>query len=81
DEPVELRALEGGLYAVARCQLADAAETWGRLARWVQTSPYQRGPQPCLEEPLTWPLAPWHEMVLDLHYPLVSETSSAHIVG
>jgi DNA gyrase inhibitor GyrI len=70
-EPVELRDLEGGLYAVARCQLADVAETWGRLGLWVESSAYRRGAHPWLEEHLTWPLAPWHEVVLDLYHPVV----------
>jgi DNA gyrase inhibitor GyrI len=78
---VEVKAFEGGLYAVTACKLMEEAtsdffqeegylESWGRLDDWVKANQYRRGPHQSLEKPRD-PLASQEDLVLDLHYPIV----------
>ena len=65
---VEIKAFEGGLYGVLRCDgLATIEEDWGRLASWVESSAYRLDQRPCLEELLSSPVLPHAEWVFDLH--------------
>jgi DNA gyrase inhibitor GyrI len=70
DEPVRGKAFEGGLYAVARCRLADSVDTWRRLHAWVGGSVYGPGTHQWLEEHLALPGPPWQNILLDLYHPL-----------
>jgi len=70
EERVQVKEFAGGLYAVARCSVADVVGTWIRLREWVLSSSYETGNCQWLEEHLTLPQAPWQDVLLDLHYPL-----------
>jgi DNA gyrase inhibitor GyrI len=70
---VEIKDFEGGLFAVVRCDgLATIEEDWGRLAAWLEASPYRTDNRQCLEELLTSPVLPHAEWVFDL-YVAISE--------
>ena len=65
---VEIKRFEGGLFAVLRCNgLATITEDWGRLAAWLEASPYRADHRPCLEELLNSPVLPYTEWVFDLY--------------
>ena len=65
---VEIKHFEGGLFAVLRCNgLATITEDWGRLAAWLEASPYRADHRPCLEELLNSPVLPYAEWVFDLY--------------
>ena len=65
---VEIKDFKGGLFAVLRCNgLATISEDWGRLAAWVEASPYEADSNQCLEELLTSPVLPHGEWVFDLY--------------
>ena len=65
---VEIKHFEGGLFAVLRCNsLATITEDWGRLAAWLEASPYRADHRPCLEELLNSPVLPYTEWVFDLY--------------
>jgi DNA gyrase inhibitor GyrI len=68
---VEIKGFKGGLFAVLRCNgLATIREDWGRLAAWLEASPYRADDRQCLEELLTSPVLPYTEWVFDLYVPI-----------
>lgn len=68
DADVEIKNVEGGLYAVLPCNgIATITEDWGRLFDWVEAGPHQIDDRPCLEELLTPPERPYEEYVFDLY--------------
>ena len=65
---VEIKDFPGGRFAVLRCGgLASIGEDWGRLAAWLEASPYTADNRPCLEELLTSPVLPHTEWMFDLY--------------
>ena len=65
---VEIKDFKGGLFAVLRCDGLDTiTEDWGRLAAWLEASPYGADSNQCLEELLTNPVLPHSEWVFDLY--------------
>lgn len=64
---VEIKEFDGGLFAVLRCEgLATIGEDWGRLAAWLEASPYRADNRQCLEELLSSPVLPHSEWTFDL---------------
>jgi DNA gyrase inhibitor GyrI len=65
---VEMKDFEGGLFGVLHSSgLATIEEDWGRLAAWLEASPYRADHRQCLEELLTSPVLPQAEWVFDLY--------------
>ncbi len=69
---IKIKNFEGGLYAVAHCQLKNIFESWQALAAWREKSPYRTGNHQWLEEVLTPPLDEpiTEEMEIDLYLPI-----------
>jgi DNA gyrase inhibitor GyrI len=55
---VEAKVIPAGKYAVSRCKLADIGLAWRELVAWIESSPYDFGPNQCLEEAITYPWQP-----------------------
>ncbi len=77
---VEMRAFEGGLYAVTTCKLKEEIESeffrehgylesWHKIVDWVKSSKYKYGKHQCLEKAHD-PGATEDELILDLYCPL-----------
>lgn len=70
---IQIKDIEGGLYAVTRCTLNGIGKAWNELARWREDSSYKSACHQWLEEGLTPPVgAPqdWDEVILDLYLPI-----------
>jgi DNA gyrase inhibitor GyrI len=67
---IRLKDFPGGLYAVTSCPLADVSQRWKALLRWVHTSQYAWRREAHELERVRNPLAPVHELVLDLCLPI-----------
>lgn len=73
-EDVRILGFDGGLYAVARCEIPaghyDAiGETWKKLVTWREDSEYQYGRSQWLEQSIVSD-KPGIELILDLHLPI-----------
>jgi DNA gyrase inhibitor GyrI/DNA-binding HxlR family transcriptional regulator len=77
---VKIKEVEGGLYAVATCNLKreleseyfkehGCLESWKKIVDWVESSKYKMGNHQCLEK-ATNPNAPDEEPILDLYCPI-----------
>jgi DNA gyrase inhibitor GyrI len=72
DGDVTIKDVEGGLYAVLRCEsLGTIGEDWRRLAVWREDSPYGCGHHQWLEELLVLPTLPHTEYRFDLYLGIV----------
>jgi DNA gyrase inhibitor GyrI len=76
DGEVSIKAFQGGLYAVARCQgPQNIYQTWKDLLVWCENSRYTMAQHQCLEECLSTELIslseiPWDKVVFDLYLPI-----------
>ncbi len=73
-EAAEMKSFDGGLYAVARCEVPKGdfeviGKTWKRLVAWREGSRYQCGAHQWLEQSLV-ENHPELEFVLDLFLPI-----------
>jgi DNA gyrase inhibitor GyrI len=69
---IEIKRFPGGLYAVCDCKLfgePSVPETWNMLWEWIQSSKYSWRKTHELEKSKN-PLAPEHEMELELYLPI-----------
>ena len=72
DGDVVIKDIEGGLYAVLRCESLDTiGEDWKRLAVWREDSPYRPGHHQWLEELLVPPTLPYTDYRFDLYLGIV----------
>lgn len=77
---VEVKDVEGGLYAVTTCNLGEELESeffkkegylesWKKIGEWVRSSTYSVGSHQCLEKAHD-PGASEEELILDLYFPI-----------
>jgi DNA gyrase inhibitor GyrI len=74
-EPVRLHAIDGGLYAVLRCQTGgNPSETipraWQTLVDWQQRSEYAFGPHQWLEELVELGSIESGDFAIELYLPI-----------
>jgi DNA gyrase inhibitor GyrI len=68
---------DGGLYAVARCEVPQGGAyevipaTWQKLVTWLESSAYQRGSHQWLEQSVPFE-TPGIEFALDLMMPITT---------
>ncbi len=72
EPPVQVKQVEGGVYAVTRAVgVAAIYDTWQKLVAWVETSPYTPvWNRQCLEEHIRVFDVPLEELTLDLYMPV-----------
>lgn len=73
EEPVKIKDVPGGLYAVTRFKgLENIGKTWQQLVHWFEDSVYKKPPNydRCLEELLSPPGSSQGEWVFDLYLPI-----------
>ncbi len=76
DDEIKVMEFTGGSYAVMHCDVSTAdpfeviPATWQKLVRWLETSHYQYGKDPCLEEHLTRKETTDQGFLLDLYLPI-----------
>jgi DNA gyrase inhibitor GyrI len=73
-DDVRILGFEGGLYAVARCEIPEGqydliGAAWKELAAWREDSKYRRGHHQWLEQSIAAD-TPGIEFILDLHLPI-----------
>ncbi|MCB9457886.1 MAG: GyrI-like domain-containing protein [Anaerolineaceae bacterium] len=66
-EDVTIKTVEGGLYAVTRCNLPKIGEAWRQLGAWREASGYACGHQQCVEEALSPIGSPFEDIVMDIY--------------
>jgi DNA-binding transcriptional ArsR family regulator/DNA gyrase inhibitor GyrI len=80
---IEIKEVDGGLYAVTTCNLKQeleseffkkngVLESWHKIVEWVESSEYTMGGHQCLEKAHN-PDTSVDEMILDLYCPIVKE--------
>lgn len=72
---IQIKAFDGGLYAVTRCQLRNIGEVWQALVGWREKSAYKSARHQWLEEVLVPPTdetAINEDMELDLYLPIAN---------
>jgi hypothetical protein len=72
---IEIKAFDGGLYAVTRCTLDVISETWRCLLNWCQAAGHPIGSHQWIEEGLTpprleGPARPLDEIVMAPYLPI-----------
>jgi AraC family transcriptional regulator len=75
DEKIKIKEFSGGLFGVLHCEVnADPWDiipaAWHKLVKWLESSHYQEGNNPCLEEHLTRFDTNDHGFSLDLYLPI-----------
>jgi DNA gyrase inhibitor GyrI len=69
-DPLQIKQLRGGRFAVARCRLSNITATWMALYNWVQDGAYEMADNECLEECLTAPATEHPDAEFDLYLPI-----------
>ncbi len=76
DAEFKIKEFVGGMYAVMHCDVSTAdpfdiiPATWQKLVRWLESSHYKYGNDPCLEEHLTRKDSTDQGFILDLYIPI-----------
>lgn len=71
DDVVQVKELDGGLYAVTRCQGVETiTETWKQLVAWLAASPYRQAHHQWLEEHISGADVAPDALILDLYAPI-----------
>ncbi len=71
---IKIKDFDGGLYAVARCQLKNITQAWQELVAWRAKSPYRPSNHQWLEECIFGEQGlkePNEEQEFDLYLPIV----------
>ena len=71
EEPIKIKELAGGRYAVTRCEgVQNIHSTWQKFVVWREASRYRMGLHQWLEELITPPDGPWDKAQFDLYLPI-----------
>jgi AraC family transcriptional regulator len=75
-DEIRIKEFPGGTYGVMHCDVSSAdpfdiiPATWQKLVKWLESSHYKYGNDPCLEEHLTRKETPDQGFLLDLYIPI-----------